>query len=189
MRSTPRAGAPGTAPATDAKSRRALGLGLQRSSMQMIKIDTNNNGLDYDEFFEYLRVQLEGTPELDELLATPKTTIRLWFDCLDFDKDGLLNKSQLFGFALKQGAASAGHRNVSKLLKSYPELTGGPITLPALDKFVQQYGFDYATASQIMSAIDLDKNGKLTLGELDTWAKTVMKNDGGVKMVDGTKPL
>lgn len=161
---------------------------MQRSAKHLADMDSNNDGLDMCEFRSFLRVQLEGTKEQDELDSYDPSLVQKWFDCLDRGGDGRLNKAELFGFMLKQAVVATGHRSVTALLKSFPELTGGPISLRKLASVVTQLGFDAPTAADIMAAMDRDNSGLVNFGELEAWSKAVMKN-GEARAPDGSKPL
>ena len=164
--------------------KRAFDLDMKRSAKHMEVLDRNSDGLDPIEFKEFLRAQLEGTKELDELNAVEDTTFNLWFECLDKGKDGRVSKADLFGFMLNQATMATGHRNITSLLKSFPELTRGTINVTKLESFVLQIGFDVSTAQEIMSEMDQDGSGSVNFGELEVWSKRTMKN-GDVKLFDG----
>ena len=173
------------------KSRSLANTSVQRSAQQLADADLDGDGMDPDEFRNFLRARLDGTPELEELNALeakdPKQ-VETWFKCLDKDGGGRLSKAELFGFSLKEAATGAGHANVSKLLKSYPELTRGTISLDSLASVVVKLGFDEGTAAEIFVQIDKDKSGVINQGELEAWAVTATKN-GDFKALDGTRPL
>ena len=164
-----------------------LNLNVKKSAQMLASIDTNNDGLDLDEFRRFIRVQLLGTRELDEFNAIDEAVLQQWHKLLDQEGAGRIRKAVLFAFALRQATITLGTRDVTSMLRSFPELRGR-ITLEGVESFVKHLGYDNLTAADIMSVMDMDGSGEVTLGEFDLWAKKTIKVLE-VKTIDGKKPL
>ena len=174
--------------------RRLSPLAAQRAARQLASADANcDGGLNPSELGAFLRAQLaRDSPEAAELeLAMSRGALHEWFALLDVDGKGSLTRAQLFGFTLKEVALAAGHRLVTLLLRSYPELIspGGRISFAQIASVVHQLGYDTRTASELMAQMDADRSGSLSFAELDGWAKLQQRRTEGQKALDGSKPL